>query len=595
MIEKFPMLKAPTLAAALSAELESQAGTRTLARGAAYFRAGAVMHLEEQGDALGARVHGNDLYLVEFKIDAASELTFQCSCPVGQNRIFCKHAVAAALAWLAGSDETSWPDNTLVSAPSRNNAWRTDDDVLREYVASLDRDALQALLLNAASHDRGLRDTLLFSAQAAQASDLRSMKAAVRKATRVSGTLRWGEAGAYRDGLLSLADALRQMLAGPQAVQVVELSELAISQVEKSLQRIDDSGGEVMPVIRDFAAIHLQACKLTRPDPIKLAERLFRLQTEGAWGTFSNVLPAYAAPLAERGLQHYRQQVARAWEALPALPPAAPSSFDLRRMALEDAMLALAEHEGDVDALIRVLSKDLSSPYRFLQVAQCCMQHQRPDDALLWAERGLRESDDSLDLRLLDFCIDAHLRRKDFDQANAHAWRRFEKRPTAESYAALIDVAAASATQNLVRTRAIEHLWILINKEESAAAQKRHAWQTPTRTELVKILLAEGSIDMAWEAFNGGPVSVRIWPDVAEARGKTHPDDGVALYHRLLPAAAQNGTYQARYDEAFEIVRAIRKLRQAQGAPSTFAKELAEIRATYRAKRNFIKLLATLS
>ncbi len=67
--------------------------------------------------------------------------------------------------------------------------------------------------------------------------------------------------GAYGDSLMSLADVLRQRLAGPHAAQVVELSELAIAGAEKSLEQIADSGGGVMPAILALAPVHLDACK----------------------------------------------------------------------------------------------------------------------------------------------------------------------------------------------------------------------------------------------------------------------------------------------------------------------------------------------
>ena len=48
-------------------------------------------------------------------------------------------------------------------------------------------------------------------------------------------------------------------------------------------------------------------------------------------------------------------------------------------------------------------------------------------------------------------------------------------------------------------------------------------------------------------------------------------------------------------DEAFEIVRAIGTLRAKLDERAEFSRELEEIRAAYRAKRNFIKLLVKLS
>jgi uncharacterized Zn finger protein len=295
-------------------------------------------------------------------------------------------------------------------------------------------------------------------------------------------------------------------------------------------------------------------------------------------------------------LRRYRQLASEAWEILPALAPTNEfrQSLDPRRMRLEQAMRTLAELDGDVDALIRICTKDLSSPYRFLQVAEICVKYGRLDDGLVWAERGLGESGRNVDSRLLDFCVNAYLHRKEFDQANALAWRRFEMRPTAEAFPALMKVATATGKYGEIRERALKHIEALIKKEESAGQSKRDAWQTPTRTELVRIFLDEDKNDVAWNTFIGGLVATQLWPRMAAVRGRTHPHDAIALYRRLLPVAAENGTRNARYDEAFEIVRAIGSLRAKMGESAEFIRELEEIRATYRAKRNFIKLLTTL-
>lgn len=149
-------------------------------------------------------------------------------------------------------------------------------------------------------------------------------------------------------------------------------------------------------------------------------------------------------------------------------------------------------------------------------------------------------------------------------------------------------------TRDSTRERAIEHLWSLVKKEESATTEGRGLWQTPTRTELVMLFLAERENENAWNAFKGGPVKTEVWGAMAAIRGKTHPQEAIALYHRLLPIAAENGTRGARYGEAFSVVRAIKHLRAESNDEGTFADELASIRQTFRAKRNFIKLLETL-
>lgn len=155
-------------------------------------------------------------------------------------------------------------------------------------------------------------------------------------------------------------------------------------------------------------------------------------------------------------------------------------------------------------------------------------------------------------------------------------------------------VAKDTSTRDSTRKRAIEHLWALVKKEESTTKERRSVWQTSTRTELVMLLLAERENENAWNAFKGGPVRTDVWGTMAAIRGKTHPQEAIALYHRLLPVAAENGTRGARYDEALGVVRAIKHLRAGLNDEGTFEDELASIRQTFRAKRNFIKLLETL-
>jgi uncharacterized Zn finger protein len=421
------------------AEIESLADLKTFARGKAYFHKGVVSRLEERDGALRAHVRGTLRYSVELGVGDDGELTYECDCPVGEDGIFCKHAVAVALSWLEISgEEVFHPDESEPAKPRKKR--KTYEELIREYVATLNDKAVRELLLEAVERDMTLRDKLLFAARAASASDLPSMKTAVRQATRIARPLDWREAGAYGDGLMSLADMLRQRLASPHAAQVVELAELAITGAEKSLEQIDDSGGDVMPAIMELAAVHREACRQTRPDPTKLAERLFLSQTESVWDTFYDVLPAYADALGELGRCRYRELVRNRWDSLPALQPGNEyrRSFEPLRMRLEHAMTSLAELDGDVDALIRIRSKDLSSPYRFLQVAELCAKHGRSDEALAWAERGLAKSGKNVDQRLLDFCIQEYLRRGEFAKADALAWQRFEMRPVAEAFAALI-------------------------------------------------------------------------------------------------------------------------------------------------------------
>ncbi|MFP3500974.1 SWIM zinc finger domain-containing protein [Burkholderia sp. SIMBA_062] len=579
------------------AEIRALADPKSFERGKAYYHDGVVSRLTERDGLVSASVRGTYRYHVELTADDDGTLDYSCNCPVGEDEVFCKHAVAVALSWLENSGEEVFHETER--EPSKPRAKRkTHAQRVREYLASLDEHALRHWLLDAAERDRSLRDRLLFEARAANADDVTSLRAAVRQLARVSRPLGWDEAHTYGEGLFELADMLRRQLTGPHAAQVVELTELAIAEAEASLEQIDDSDGSVAPGIGELAALHLDACIRTRPDPVKLAERLFRLQAHGQWDTFRDVLPAYEAPLGDAGLSCYRKRVEEHWAALPPLPPGRDDRrpYDAVRENLEHAMESLAKHDGDVDALIGIWSKDLSGSYRYAQIAELCAAHGRFDEGLAWAERGMREMKDRHDDRLLGFCIDEHVRRRAFDRADELAWQRFAHHPTADAFRALMKVAKATKRCDAVRERAISHLLSLARKREAPApaATAARRWEPSPRTELVKLLLAEHDAAAAWDIFVGGPVETGVWPTVAAARAKTHPEDAIALYRRYLPFAVDHGAGNARYDEAFGIVRDIRALRIAHRQHAAFDAELDEIRKAYRAKRNFIKLLAKL-
>ncbi|MBN3818334.1 hypothetical protein G3N57_17735 [Paraburkholderia sp. Se-20369] len=580
------------------AEIRALADPKSFERGKAYYHDGAVSRLTELDGEVSATVRGTYRYHVELAVGDDGALDYACNCPVGEDGAFCKHAVAVALSWLENSGEDVCHDEAPEPARPRRKR-KTYAELIQAYLAALDEDALRHWLLDAAERDRTLRDRLLFEARAANADDVSSLKAAVRQLARVARPLGWDEAHVYGENLFELADMLRRQLAGPHAAQVVELAELAIADAEASLEQIDDSDGSVAPGIRELADLHLDACRRTQPDPVKLAERLFRLQADGRWDTFYDVLPAYQEPLGDAGLRRYRERVEQGWAALPPLSAGRDDrrSYDSARLNLEHAMESLAKHDGDVDALIGIWSKDLSASYRFAQIAELCADHGRFDEGLRWAERGMHEADDRHDSRLLGFCIGEYLRRREFDRADALAWQRFEGHPTAGEFSALMKVAKVTKRSDAVRERAISHLLSLAQQQEAphrTANAARRSWQPSPRTELVKLLLAETDDAAAWDAFCGGPVNADVWPTMAAARANTHPDEAIALYHRLLPIALERGAGSARYDEAFGVVRAIGALRTTHRQKAAFDVELEAIRKTYRAKRNFIKLLAAL-
>src|SRR5690606_9696335 len=109
----------------------------------------------------------------------------------------------------------------------------------------------------------------------------------------------------------------------------------------------------------------------------------------------------------------YRRLAETEWAKLPALPPGSPRTFDGPRFRVTAIMESLARASGDIDALVAIKARDLSHAYDFLTIAQLLHEAKRPDEALDWAERGLKAFPHDIDSRLLLWIADQyHLRNR---------------------------------------------------------------------------------------------------------------------------------------------------------------------------------------
>jgi hypothetical protein len=96
----------------------------------------------------------------------------------------------------------------------------------------------------------------------------------------------------------------------------------------------------------------------------------------------------YASALGEDGIAAYRQAV--------AAHPGGDS------FAARYARERLAVLDGDVDEIVRLLGGDLSTPYRFVRVAEAMAELDRDDETLAWTARGIAETDGWQTAKLYD-------------------------------------------------------------------------------------------------------------------------------------------------------------------------------------------------
>lgn len=583
-------------------QVRELAGEKSFARGKAYFHEGAVGLLKEEDDHVQARVQGTETYRVSLEASPDGDLNYDCTCPVGDSGDFCKHAVAVALSWLENSGEESFPpeehpEKSRSGKPRKKR--KTQADTISDYLNTLSESALKDWLIEAAARDKGLRDKFLLKARASSggsnsASALSALRSALLKAARQSVFLDWRQAEDFAERLHDAAQLVEDRIPLAESGLPAIIDE-TIQQAEASLENVDDSNGAVQEALHRLGEAHLAACQASHPDPIELAEHLFELEIAAEWDFYPPTLPHYASVLGAEGLSLYRQRVMEAAEKLPVKTRASintgPSRYRIERM-----MEVLCAHDGNDAPLLKLLEKNLDSAHRYLQLAERHLQAGRPKDAMEWAERGLAAFPNEHHTGLIDFHIDLHRKHGEPERADELAWQQFAHAPHYEAWLRLLKHTPEKARSE-VNQRAIAHLDALMYQEECAPKKpsKNYSWRSPgARSTLVQIQLREKNPGRVWELASGHAIASNLWPAVADMRGETHPDEAVAIYRNLLPDAVRHGQSNARYDQAFELVKCIRALRLKHGKTEQYRQELAELRAEYKAKRNFIKRLDSL-
>ena len=465
-------------------------------------------------------------------------------------------------------------------------------DEIAAWLDGLDATALRALLLEAAGRDDELCQRLKVRAAAAAESGLEPLRALLLPSVTWQGySLYGGDDEHALVGRIEDAAGVLEARIDDGDPQLIGLIEEVIAEAERAIAEIHDSD-DLFSVIHSLHAIHLRACIALQPDEEALGRELLERQLNDDFGFWAEPVEDYAAALGDKGQAAYWLAVEEAWEALPVLTPADGAlRRDTQRSTLERIMESRLKAGGNVDAAIRVMARNLAGYDRFLALASFCQSHGRLDEAQQWADQGLAAFDAVKAYPLVDFTIGLLLVRGDHARAEALAWERFARQPGSRAFRELMPVADSIGRRDALREKAFALLWSRVRAEEGKSVETRVRWADRARDHLLAIHLEEDDADAAWEVFRGGPVSVMLWRQVAELRGRSHPDEAIAVYRRLLPHAVEAGTSSSRYDEAAAIVRAIRSLRAAQGQLRIFGDELAEIRLEWKRKRNFMKLL----
>jgi uncharacterized Zn finger protein len=269
----------------------------------------------------------------------------------------------------------------------------------------------------------------------------------------------------------------------------------------------------------------------------------------------------YASALGEAGLAAYRDAV------------------DARRdgdsFAVRYARERLAILDRDVDALVRLLGGDLTTPYQFIRVAEAMRELGLDDEVLASAKRGIAQTSGWQVSQLYDLACDVHDGRGEPLEVLALRRAQHERMPSSSTYRALR--AAAEALD----------AWAL--EQEAARA-------TLERTDargFVDALLGDDEIELAWRAALAAPwdaLGSDMWLRLAERRERHRPGDAVAVYQRIADEVLEQADRRA-YRSAARILQCARSAAQAAGELDAFAEYLTALRERHRRRPTLMAIL----
>ncbi len=577
------------------AMLRDAAGPVYFGRGEEYFDLEYVQAVRARDGIIHATVHGTQPYKTVLML-SNGEVDGKCSCPLGRDGEFCKHLVATGLQYIdqQKSGKTSKGKNKPVTPKE-----------VEAYLSRLDGPELVRIIMEQADIDDEFYAMLKLRVAAESASSNTSeMRRVLKQAMTIHDFVSWRDTSTYTRGVDRVLGQLRTMLTPKHAGEVIELVEYAMDLWEENIGLIDDSDGCMGMIRDDLHQLHFEACSVAKPDPVALAERIAQRTIASEWEMFYGSYEAYRDIFGSSGCARYREIVEARWNDLPTFGPGQDDSSPYERFfTLDRMMLSIAEGEGDLELVIRVMSRDLSHGYGYLQIAERCKQARKHKLALEWAEKGLAAFPDEPDSRLRSFLAEAYLRANRPDDVMAMVWANFTERTTLENYQDLAKYAQKLDCWDAWRKKAFAYVREDLKNRKAEFERKfadhparkdsiylRWAPQSPDLSLLVAILLWEKNEDKAWaEAQNGGCAN-HLWLDLAKRREKKKPEDAIEIYRRqVVPLIEQ--TNNNSYNQAIEFMGRVNKLMKQMGKEEEFGVWLAQLRTEYKRKRNFIKYL----
>ena len=528
------------------------------ARGEDYIRY--VHGLRIHGKRAEASIQAKQVYLVDLDWSGA-RVKGACTC-WDETTGLCKHRVAVGLAVLGATPQP------------------TDDEAmkLRSFVHSMSPSELADTLLALAAEnelvERRLRARMASRGgdTTAAAKDLTDL---VSKSLSTRGFIDYRRTFDVAAEASTLLDELEGVLGAGGADVVRPALERVLSRLRKIGQHADDSGGVIGNAESRALGLYIRACSEGTVDGPKLGRWLVKYQRESpGWPDVH--LVQFADSLGDKGIATYRRELEK-WSAgrpRKQPDPNRPWLGDYERVRIDNLLIELADHDGDVDRVIEILD-DEQAP-RPASAIRRLFAAGRDGEAMA---RLYRELDgDNFDQRdreqlKLGEVIEYLSTHGDSERALAYARESFERLPEAGVFRRLVSLADDDEHRDSLKEWALS----IARARDVARGSANH---------LVGIHLAEGEPDAAWAAVHELGRSYQ-WQELISQTSDTHPAECAAML--TLEAEGQlTVADNAHYRRVAELLTRAKPLYAAAGRLAELDEFLRMIRTEYARRPSFI-------
>ncbi len=566
------------------------AGDKFFARGEGYCAAGAVEDLLESRGAIRATVAGTHDYKVRIRV-RNDELDYTCNCPVGKDGLFCKHLVAAGLTWREErqEEEQKQLSGNGKATKIKKKGKKTDIfETLCGHLGSLNKKQLIDIIIEQAEDNAPFRNTLIATTLGKIPADEQNLsvhREFIRKAIQTD-FVDYRGMYRYMQSVEPVLKLITQLFKDGHFEQVIELTAYALRLGFTAYSHVDDSGGDFGGALNELADYHYQACHESQPDKKQLAKSLFDLQMKDGWVLID--FRQYEKILSKEGIDQFRALAQKRWQKTPHKQAGQRDEFDSDDYNIKQIMQQLAEMDNDVDAIIAIKQRDLSKSYHYFEIAETYKKAKRYDEALQWAEKGLKQFKNEPNTPLVEFLITEYQRRKQHDKAIQLAWQQFNRQPSLRDYQQLKTCADKANAWKNWRMNAIEWLHKDYLPKLNSKTQNRWQWSPRGHSLLVEIYLLEKEIDKALQEAKTGGCSEHLWFALAKACEKTDPAEALTIYQQRIGGII-GLTNNDAYDRAADMLKTIKKLMGQLKQQKQFKEYIEQLRKDYKQKRNFIK------